>query len=395
MDSKKIIETIKRGAEEIISEEELTKKLKQNKPLIIKAGFDPTAPDLHLGHTVLLRKMKQFQDLGHRVVFLIGDFTAMIGDPSGKSKIRKKLLKQDVDKNAKIYASQIKKILDQTKISVIFNSQWHQNSHLTSFLELSSHYTVARILERNDFSKRFKNNQPISIIEMLYPLIQAWDSIHLKADVELGGTDQKFNLLVGRQLQKEYQQKPQIIITVPILEGLDGVEKMSKSLGNSIGIFETPKEMYGKLMSIPDTLIFRYFELLTDVSYKIINHYKQKIDTGENPKNIKIILAKTIVSMYHSKEKAEIAEKEFKTIFSNKGLPNEIPTIKINEKKINIISLIEKTKIYESKNQIRRLIKEGGVSINQEKILNEMTQITLEKELILKIGKRKFYKITT
>jgi len=385
------IELITRGCDEIISIDLLKEKLSKKKKLTIKAGFDPTAPDIHLGHTVLLRKLKHFQQLGHNVNFLIGDFTAMIGDPTGKNSARKRLSREDVLKNAQTYKTQIFKILDPKKTNVIFNSKWLMPMNFGDVLELTSKYTVARLLERDDFSKRFKNNKPITLLEMMYPLIQGYDSVAMEADVEIGGTDQKFNLLVGRDLQKEYGKEQQVIMTMPILEGLDGVEKMSKSLNNYIGIDDTPFDKFGKIMSVNDNIMFRYFELLTDIPINEINKFKQEISTGENPRNIKIKLAKNIIEQYHGSNEALKCEEQFLKVFSKKGIPDNIPEIKSNN--TPIINLIFSSGDFKSKSEIRRIIQSGGVSIINKDKIKTIDYIIKEKNIIIKVGKRKFYKI--
>lgn len=418
----KALKIIKRGTEELINETELAQKIKfsafsnhtfshfynldgkiyfetkhgeliliPSKPLIIKAGFDPTAPDIHLGHTVLLRKLKHFQNLGHTVVLLVGDFTAMIGDPTGKSKTRKRLSKKEVEKNAETYTHQVFKILDKNKTKVVFNSEWCGDMSFAEVLELTSKYTLARILERDDFQKRYQSGQPISMIELMYPLIQGYDSVELKADVELGGTDQKFNMLVGRQLMRESGQPAQVILTLPLLEGLDGEKKMSKSLDNYIGINESPKEMFGKIMSLPDKCLFRYFNLLTDIPETEIKNMEQEVKKGANPRDFKIKLAKTIISDYHPTEMAEQAEEEFKRIFAGRGLPNNIPKVFITEDILWVVDLIAQTKHLNSNGEIRRLIKQGGIKIDDEKIADEKAQIKIKDGSIIKIGKRGFY----
>ena len=384
------IELITRGISEVIGLEEIKEKLKSGKQLTVKAGFDPTAPDIHLGHTVLLRKMRHFQLLGHKVVFLIGDFTGRIGDPSGKTKTRPRLTLEDVLKNAETYKQQVFKILDPEKTIVEFNSKWLEKMSFADVLGLTSRYTVAQMIERDDFSKRYKNGQPISIMEFLYPLAQGYDSVALEFDVELGGNDQKFNLLVGRTLMKEYGLSPQAVITVPLLEGLDGVEKMSKSLGNYIGIYDSAKDMYGKAMSIPDNLISKYMELLTDIPIEDIKNYTKSMESGENPRNIKGILAKEIVKIYHGEEEANNAEEEFKRIFSSKGLPDEIDEVSVNRDD-NILNILSVCMPSESKSNLKRLISQGSVSLDNEKINDINTLVS--KEGILKVGKRNFFKI--
>lgn len=384
------IELITRGISEVIGLEEIKEKLKSGKQLTVKAGFDPTAPDIHLGHTVLLRKMRHFQLLGHKVIFLIGDFTGRIGDPSGKTKTRPRLTLEDVLKNAETYKQQVFKILDPEKTIVEFNSKWLEKMSFADVLGLTSRYTVAQMIERDDFSKRYKNGQPISIMEFLYPLAQGYDSVSLECDVELGGNDQKFNLLVGRTLMKEYGLSPQAVITVPLLEGLDGVEKMSKSLGNYIGIYDSPKDMYGKAMSIPDSLISKYMELLTDIPLDDIKNYVKAMENGENPRNIKGILAKEIVKIYHGEAEALNAEEEFKRIFSSKGLPDEIEEVTVN-KDDNILNVLSICMSSESKSNLKRLVSQGSVTLDNEKI-NDINAI-ISKEGILKVGKRNFFKI--
>lgn len=384
------IELITRGISEVIGLEEIKEKLKSGKQLTVKAGFDPTAPDIHLGHTVLLRKMRHFQLLGHKVIFLIGDFTGRIGDPSGKTKTRPRLTLEDVLKNAETYKQQVFKILDPEKTIVEFNSKWLEKMSFADVLGLTSRYTVAQMIERDDFSKRYKNGQPISIMEFLYPLAQGYDSVSLECDVELGGNDQKFNLLVGRTLMKEYGLSPQAVITVPLLEGLDGAEKMSKSLGNYIGIYDSPKDMYGKAMSIPDSLISKYMELLTDIPLDDIKNYVKAMENGENPRNIKGILAKEIVKIYYGEAEALNAEEEFKRIFSSKGLPDEIEEVTIN-KDDNILNVLSVCMSSESKSNLKRLVSQGSVTLDNEKI-NDINAV-ISKEGILKVGKRNFFKI--
>lgn len=384
------IELITRGVSEIIGLDEIKEKLKNGKRLVVKAGFDPTAPDIHLGHTVLLRKMRHFQILGHKVIFLIGDFTGRIGDPSGKTKTRPRLSTEDILKNAETYKEQVFKILDKNETIVDFNSRWSDKMNFADVLSLTSRYTVAQMLERDDFSKRYKNGQPISMMEFMYPLAQGYDSVSLECDVELGGNDQKFNLLVGRTLMKEYRLSPQAVITVPLLEGLDGVEKMSKSLGNYIGIYDTPKDMYGKAMSIPDALIIKYMELVTDIPMEDIKKYSNSMKDGENPRNIKATLAREIVKLYHNESEANKAEEEFTRVFSSKGLPNNILEVNIskNECILNILSICMPG---ESKSNFKRLISQGSVSFDDEKLTNIDNLIS--KSGILKVGKRNFFQL--
>lgn len=399
-------EYLKKGCVEIIQEGELKAKLKRSleekKALKVKLGFDPTAPDIHLGHTVVIRKMKHFQDLGHDVIFLIGDFTGLIGDPSGRSATRPPMTREQIKQNAETYKSQIFKILDPEKTIIDFNSRWL--GKLTSFeiIKLASKYTVARILERDDFSNRLKKGLPISIHEILYPIMQAYDSVVLKADVELGGTDQKFNLLVGREIQRGFQQEPQVIITMPLLEGLDGVEKMSKTLNNHVGITEPPGEIYGKIMSISDPLMFRYYELLTDELLMQIEKLKREVKENKiHPKDLKSQLGQTIVSDFWGEEEAKKAVQEFERVFKHKEIPEKIEEIEIRSgeaKRIEDISLIEllvDRSIFSSRGEAKRMIRQGGVYIDGQRIedISIKIDLTQKSEFILKIGKRKFYKL--
>ena len=395
------LKIIRRGAEEIIPEDEFIKKLeksiKEKKPLIIKEGFDPTAPDLHLGHMVSIKKMKQFQDLGHTVVFLIGDFTGMIGDPSGKNEMRKRMTREEVQQNAETYKQQIFKVLDPEKTVIDFNSRWSLPLTFEDILTLTSKHTVARMLERDDFQKRYLLGRPISIMEFLYPLAQAYDSVALKADVELGGTDQKFNLLVGRDIMREYGLEPQIILTLPLLVGLDGVEKMSKSLGNYIGINEAPQEMFGKTMSIADNMIYKYYELGTDVPDSELEKIKNQLaDPKTNPRNIKAQLGFEIVKIYHGETAAKNANEEFNRVFREKSVPTDIPEYHYNkdEGKIWIIRLLTSNGLATSNGEARRLVKQGAVSFDGEKINDADFEFIPEKETIVKVGKRRFLKIT-
>jgi tyrosyl-tRNA synthetase len=395
------IQIIKRGTSEIIDEKELAraleKSIKSGKPLRVKAGFDPTAPDLHLGHTVLLQKMKQFQDLGHEVVFLIGDFTGMIGDPTGKSETRKSLTPEEVKENAKTYLQQVYKILDKNKTTIMFNSEWMNKFSSTDMINLAARYTVARMIERDDFQKRLANNQPVSIHELLYPLIQGYDSVAMKSDIELGGTDQKFNLLVGRDLQRAYQMEPQNIITMPLLEGTDGIQKMSKSLGNSIGVMDPPGEMFGKIMSISDDLMWRYFELLSDLPADELQTLRKKAAAGEmNPKHIKVQLGKELVTRYHSEEAAELAAREFENVFKDKNLPTDIPTVKTWGAEPRWIGkVLADSKVCTSTSDAKRMIKQGAVSVDGEKVTDENLNLEGEQEYLIKVGKKRFLKITT
>lgn len=392
------LKIIKRGVVEIIQEEELLEKLKwsylNNKPLRIKAGFDPTAPDLHLGHTVLLNKMRQFQELGHEVIFLIGDFTGMIGDPTGKSETRKALTKEDVEKNAKTYKEQVFKILDPKKTLVDFNSRWLEPLSGRDLIFLSAKYTVARMMERDDFSKRFAAGKPISIHEFMYPLLQGYDSVFLKADVELGGTDQKFNLLVGRELQREYGQKPQIVITLPLLEGLDGINKMSKSLGNYVGITDSPFDIFGKIMSISDELMLRYYELLSEKSLNEVEQLKQNLkNNNKHPLEAKKELAFEMVKRFHSEADAVTAKEEFERVFSKRELPEDMLEFRLSIEK-PLVDIIFESGLVGSKSEIKRLIQQKAIEISGEKVSDIGLKISpSDKEVIVKIGKRKFLKI--
>ena len=394
------LEILKRGVEEIIPENGLEKKLTKNKPLIIKAGFDPTAPDLHLGHTVLINKLKQFQDLGHKIVFLIGDFTGMIGDPSGVSETRPILTVGQLKKNSKTYQEQIFKILDKKKTKIEFNSSWFKKMSSAELINLSSKMTVARMLEREDFSKRYKGNKPISIHEFIYPLVQGYDSFELKADVELGGTDQKFNLLVGRDIQKSFGMEEQIIMTLPILEGTDGVKKMSKSLKNYIGLQENPNDMFGKIMSISDELMWRYFDLLSFKTSAEIKEIKKKTERGLNPMEAKKMLSAEIVTRFHGEEKAILAEKEFTNRFSKGNDPTEIKQIRLSIKasSISIIDLLSSEelgdkKLCKSKSEAKRMISQGAVKIDGNKVTDETFLIQNPSENTFQVGKLKHLKI--
>lgn len=398
------LEIIRRGAAEIISEEELLKKLRRSeetgKPLKIKAGFDPTAPDLHVGSAVVIRKMKHFQDLGHEVIFLIGDFTGLIGDPSGKTATRRQLSREEVGKNAKTYEEQIYKILDPAKTRIEFNSRWCDEMKFEDVIGLTSRYTVARILERDDFSKRMADNQPISILELLYPLVQGYDSVALEADVELGGTDQKFNLLVGRTLQREYGQDPQVILTMPLLEGTDGVQKMSKSLGNHIGISEPPDEIYGKTMSVADELMWKYFALATEVPETEIEKLRSSVESGGlHPKQAKQRLAREIVTLYHGQAEALAAEKRFEKVFARKELPDEMPSLVIKQSdmsggKVWVVKMLVQAGFADSNAEARRLIQQGGVRINQQEITLDNSDVSVKNRDVLQAGKRRFVQIT-
>ncbi len=390
------MDLIARGADEILLEAELKKKLETGKPLRIKAGFDPTAPDLHLGHTVLINKLLQFQQLGHKVVFLIGDFTGMIGDPSGKSATRPPLTREQIKENSETYQQQIFKILDPDETEVAFNSSWMDKMGAADVIRLASNYTVARMLERDDFNKRYKSNQSIAIHEFLYPLVQGYDSVALDADVELGGTDQKFNLLVGRQLQETHGKAPQVVLTMPILEGLDGVQKMSKSLGNYIGINEPANEMFGKIMSISDDLMWRYFELLSFKSLDEINGFKQKIDEGENPRDIKFLLAKEIITRFHDAKAAEAAQADFINRFSNNAIPDEMPELGINvgADGMAIANVLKESGLVNSTSDAHRMIKQGAVKIDGERVEDSKQLLKAGFSAVLQVGKRKFARVT-
>lgn len=385
---------IKRGADELLIEQELVEKLKTGKPLRVKAGFDPTAPDLHLGHTVLLNKLRQFQELGHQVLFLIGDFTGMIGDPTGKSATRPPLTKEQVAENAKSYAEQVFKILDKDKTEIVFNSTWLNDLGAAGMLKLAASHTVARMLERDDFSKRFKGNQPIAIHEFMYPLLQGYDSVALKADVELGGTDQKFNLLMGRELQKQAGQSQQCVLTMPLLEGLDGVNKMSKSLGNYIGVAEAPEIIFAKIMSISDDLMWRYIELLSFESLETIAQWKAQVADGENPRNIKVRFAQEIVARFHSQAAAEKALEDFQTRAKG-GIPDEVPEIslQIDGETVGIAQMLKMAGLVESTSEAIRAIQQGGVKLDSEKVTDKNLQIPKATTVIAQVGKRKFAKI--
>ncbi|MDZ7870256.1 MAG: tyrosine--tRNA ligase [Rheinheimera sp.] len=388
---------IKRGLEEILLEDELIEKLKQGKPLKVKAGFDPTAPDLHLGHTVLINKLRTFQQLGHEVIFLIGDFTGMIGDPTGKNVTRKPLTREDVLANAKTYQDQVFKILDPAKTRIAFNSEWMEKLGAAGMIKLAARQTVARMLERDDFKKRYANNQSIAIHEFLYPLVQGWDSVALQADIEMGGTDQRFNLLMGRELQKDEGQRPQTVLMVPLLEGLDGVQKMSKSLGNYIGITDSPTEMFGKVMSISDDLMWRYYDLLSFRAIEDIAALKQQAADGRNPRDIKIELAKEIIARFHSDADAEAAHQDFIQRFSKNALPDDIPelTLHIEGDNLPIAQLLKEAGLVESTSEALRMIKQGAVKLNGD-VKVEDSKLVFEKgsSTIFQVGKRKFAKVT-
>ena len=383
---------IKRGADEILIEKELEERLASDKPLRIKAGFDPTAPDLHLGHTVLINKLRQFQDLGHEVMFLIGDFTGMIGDPTGKSATRPPLTRDDVIENARTYEQQIFKILDPEKTLVMFNSSWMNAMDVSELIELAAKHTVARMLERDDFNKRYSSGQSISIHEFLYPLIQGYDSVAMKADVELGGTDQKFNLLVGRQLQEAYGQKPQVVLTMPILEGLDGVQKMSKSLNNYIGINDAPDEMFGKLMSISDELMWRYFELLSFRSEAEIEQFKKAIETGKNPRDVKFLLAEEIIERFHDRAAADGARENFIARFQKGMQPDEMPEFSLAAD-MPLANLLKEAGLVKSTSEAMRMLKQGAVKMDGEKIVETKPHLVAGNSHVLQVGKRRFARV--
>ena len=387
---------IKRGADEILVESELIKKLKRGKPLKIKAGFDPTAPDLHLGHTVLINKLRQFQELGHEVMFLIGDFTAMIGDPTGKSATRPPLTRDEILENAKTYEHQVFKILDAQKTTVLFNSQWMGEMKASDMIQLAAKHTVARMLERDDFNKRYKGGQSISVHEFLYPLVQGYDSVAMKADVELGGTDQKFNLLVGRQLQEAYGQEPQVALTMPILEGLDGVQKMSKSLGNYIGITDSPKDMFGKLMSVSDELMWRYFELLSFRPMTEIEQFKSQIEQGMNPRDVKFLLAEEIITRFHDAASAQDAQMDFIKRFQKGAIPDDLPEVEIviEESSIGIAALLKMAGLTQSTSESFRMIKQGAVKLDTQKVEDKALHLAKDSVVIAQVGKRKFARIS-
>ena len=389
------LKLIKRGSDEILTESDLKKKLDSGKQLIVKAGFDPTAPDLHFGHTVLLNKLRHFQELGHKVIFLIGDFTGRIGDPSGTNKTRPTLDAKDLVENAKTYEKQVFKILKKELTEVRFNSEWCDKLGADGLIKLASKYNVARMLERDDFNKRFTSNKSIAIHEFLYPLVQGYDSVALEADVECGGTDQKFNLLVGRELQRDYDQEPQVVITVPILEGLDGVKKMSKSLDNFIGIDEEPNEMFGKIMSISDELMWRWFELLSFISEEEITKLKEEMSSGKNPRDIKFVLAEELVDRFHEDGDGKKCKEAFLNRFQKGNMPDEIELIEVTIEKdtILLVNLLKDANMIKSVSEGNRLIKQGGIKINSEKIEDLKLEISKGTENIYQVGKRKFLKI--
>lgn len=384
-----------RGTDEVLIKQELIKKLEEKRPLRIKAGFDPTAPDLHLGHTVLINKLKQFQELGHEVLFLIGDFTGMIGDPTGKNVTRKPLTREEVIDNAKTYEEQIFKILDPTKTLVMFNSSWMNAISSADLIQLAAKHTVARMLERDDFSKRFKGGQPIAIHEFLYPLIQGYDSVAMKADVELGGTDQKFNLLIGRQMQAAFGQKPQVVMTMPILEGLDGIQKMSKSLNNYVGIADSVDAMFGKLMSISDELMWRYFELLSFRSMTEIALWREKCKQGANPRDYKVKLAQEIIERFHNASASVKALENFEARFQRGALPDEMDELelKIAGTSYGVANILKDTGLTESTSEANRMIKQGAVKIDGEKVSDQKLEISADTNHVYQVGKRKFARV--
>lgn len=401
MNIEKTLKIMLKGCENHTEKNEIIEKLKkvekEGRTLRIKLGLDPSAPDIHLGHAVVLRKIRQLQDLGHEAIIVIGDFTGMIGDPTGKSKTRKQLSKDEVEKNAKTYQEQIFKVIDSKKTTVKYNSEWLDKMNFRDVINLASKCTVARMLERDDFKNRYENQQPISVHEFFYPLMQAYDSVAIKADLELGGTDQTFNVLMGRNIQKDYKQEPQITLFMPLLEGIDGIEKMSKSLGNYIGINEEAKTMYEKIMKIPDNLIIKYYELCTDVYPEQIDIIKQRLKSGENPRDIKMELAKEITGLYHSKEETEKAEETFKIAFQKKIAPDDIPTLKVNTKQQNVgLAIVDALMLagkYKSKSEIKRLMSQGAIKINGEKV-TEISLITdIKSDTIVQVGKGTFYKL--
>ena len=391
-----IMQELSRGAEEILVEADFVEKLKKGRPLRVKAGFDPTAPDLHLGHTVLINKMRQFQDAGHHILFLIGDFTGMIGDPTGKSATRPPLTAEQVKQNAETYQEQIFKILDPEKTEIAFNSTWMNQLGTAGLIQLAAKYTVARMLERDDFSKRYKSGQSIAIHEFLYPLVQGYDSVALKADVELGGTDQKFNLLVGRELQRQYGQEQQIVMTMPLLEGLDGVNKMSKSLGNYIGITDAPNDMFGKVMSISDELMWRYFELLSFRPLSELQRFKMDVEQGANPRDLKFLLAEELIERFHSKAAATAAREDFIARFQKGVLPDDMPEILLTTESVGlpIANLLKEAGLVASTSEAYRMIQQGGVKIDGNKVEDRNVLIQKGGEHVVQVGKRKFAKVS-
>jgi tyrosyl-tRNA synthetase len=396
MDIDHQLAVIRRGCEELLLEEDLVRKLKTGRPLRVKLGLDPTAPDLHLGHTVVVNKLRQFQDLGHRVQFLIGDFTGMIGDPSGRNATRPPLTRDQIEANARTYQAQAFKILDPEKTEILFNSTWSNELGAEGMIRLAARYTVSRMLERDDFSKRYRANQPISIHEFLYPLMQGYDSVAMKSDVELGGTDQKFNLLVGRELQKDWGQEPQVIVTMPLLEGLDGVNKMSKSLGNYVGITEPPNEIFGKLMSVSDTLMWRYIELLSFEPLEAVHKWRAEVETGRNPRDIKVAFAKEIVERFHGKAAAAKAEADFNARFREGAMPEDMPEVTVHAGAAGIAlpQLIKQAGLTPSTSEALRAIEQGGVRIDGERAADKGLKLAAGAKLVLQVGKRRFARVT-
>jgi len=389
------LQIIKRGCNELLVEEELQLKLKTGRPLRVKAGFDPTAPDLHLGHTVLLNKLRQLQDLGHQALFLIGDFTGMIGDPSGKNTTRPPLSREEIAENAKTYTGQVFKILKKEQTEVVFNSSWMDKFSAADMIKLAATYTVARMLERDDFGKRYKSNQAIAIHEFLYPLVQGYDSVALKADLELGGTDQKFNLLMGREMQKHFGQAPQCVLTMPLLEGLDGINKMSKSLGNYVGITEPPQEIFGKLMSVSDELMWRYVELLSFEPLDVIARWKKEVREGRNPRDVKVIFAQEIVTRFHGKKAADKALTDFEARFKQGALPDDMPDITLHagDSGMGIAQMLKQAGLTASTSAALRILEQGGVKLNGEKVSDKSLNLSGGETVILQVGKRKFARI--
>ena len=390
------LEVIRRGTGELLIEAELKERLQGGRPLRVKAGFDPTAPDLHLGHTVLINKLRQLQDLGHHILFLIGDFTGMIGDPTGKNVTRPPLSREDVVRNAASYTEQVFKILDAERTEVVFNSTWMDKLSAADLIKLAGTHTVARMLERDDFSKRYRSNQPIAIHELLYPLVQGYDSVALRADMELGGTDQKFNLLMGRELQKHYGQKPQVILTMPLLEGLDGVNKMSKSLGNYVGIDEPPNEIFGKLMSVSDDLLWRYIDLLSFAPLPTIRSWRREVSEGRNPRDIKVTFAQEIVERFHGHGTAQAALADFEARFRGGAVPDDIPEVNIPAAggPVAIVQILKQAGLTASTSEASRLIEQGGVKLNGQKVSDKSMKLAAGEQGVLQVGKRKFARVT-
>jgi tyrosyl-tRNA synthetase len=395
LSSQESLQILKRGCDELLIESEMLAKLEIGKPLRIKAGFDPTAPDLHLGHTVLINKMRQFQELGHHVMFLIGDFTGLIGDPSGRNVTRPPLTPEQIAANAETYKTQVFKILDPEKTEVMFNSTWGNELGAAGMIRLASSYTVARMLERDDFAKRYAEQKPIAVHEFLYPLMQGFDSVAMKSDVELGGTDQKFNLLVGRELQKQHGQAPQCVLTMPLLEGLDGVNKMSKSLGNYIGITDSPQEIFGKIMSVSDELMWRYLELLSFETMNVINTWREEVKAGKNPRDIKVQFAQEIVTRFHTKQAAEAALEDFEARFTRNAMPESMPEVKLyaSPDGMVIAQVLKQGGLTDSTSEALRMIEQGGVKLNGEKVSDKALKLRAGETVVLQVGKRKFARV--